>query len=165
MAKATGPLYVVHFRRRREGATDFSKRIALLKSGKARLVVRKTNKFVIVQVVQLAEQGDKTVTSATSRQLAKYGFAGKANTPSAFLTGLLVARAASKKGVTECVADFGKHAATKGSLLYAAVKGAMEGGLKIPVGEEVFPKQDRLEGKHVKSPAGFKEAVQKIMAL
>ena len=165
MSKATGPLYVVHFRRRREGVTDFAKRIALLKSGKPRLVVRKTNKYVVVQVVQLEQKGDKTVTSATSRQLAKYGFSGKANTPSAFLTGLLVARAASKKGVSECVADFGRHAATKGSLLYAAVKGAMEGGLKIPVGGEVFPAQERLEGKHLKSPAGFSEAVKKIMAL
>lgn len=165
MSKAKGPLYRVHFRRRREGITDFAKRIALLKSGKPRLVVRKTNKFVTVQVVQLDEKGDKTVASATSKQLSKYSFAGKANTPSAFLTGLLVARTAVKKGVSECVADFGRHDATKGSLLYAAVKGALEGGLKIPVGEGVFPKAERLEGKHVKDAAGFKEAVQKIMAL
>lgn len=165
MGKATGPLYKVHFRRRRQGVTDFSKRIALLKSGKPRLVVRKTNKYVLVQVVQLSEKGDQTVTSATSKQLSKYGFAGKANTPSAYLTGLLVARAAVKKGVKECVADFGRHAAIKGSLLYAALKGALEGGLKIPVGGEVFPSQERMEGKHLKSPAGFKEATQKIMSL
>ncbi len=164
MSKASGPLYVVHFRRRREGVTDFARRVALLKSGEPRLVVRKTNKFVVVQVTKLGEKGDATVASATSRQLAKHGFAGKANTPSAYLTGLLVGKLAKAKGVSKCVADFGRHTATKGSLLYAAVQGALDAGLQVPLGEGVAPSRERIDGKHLKNASGFEQAKQKIMA-
>jgi len=164
MSKANGPLYAVHFRRRREGVTDFAKRVALLKSGKPRLVIRKSNKYVTVQVVTFSEKGDFTVASATSRQLSKYGFAGKVNTPSAYLTGLLVAAIAKSKGVQQCVADLGRHAATRGGLLYAALKGAVDAGLSIPVDETVFPKQERIEGSHVKGATGFKQAKEKILS-
>ena len=47
---AKGPRYHVPFRRRREGKTDFRKRLRHLQSGMPRLVVRKTNTKVIVQV-------------------------------------------------------------------------------------------------------------------
>ena len=39
-------------RRRREGVTDYRKRLKLVKSGKLRLVVRRTNRYVIVQLVE-----------------------------------------------------------------------------------------------------------------
>ena len=37
------PTYNVSFRRRLEGKTNYQKRLALMKSGKAKLVVRKSN--------------------------------------------------------------------------------------------------------------------------
>src|SRR3989344_7695497 len=107
MSKATGPLYVVHFKRRREGKTDYAKRLALLKSGKPRLVVRKTNRFVIVQVISWTEKGDQTVACATSKALGNFGFQGKSNSPSAYLTGLLCGVKAKAKGVGEIVLDVG----------------------------------------------------------
>ncbi len=90
MTQAKGPLYQVHFRRRREGRTDYQKRLALLKSHKPRLVVRKTLRTVIAQVVKFSEKGDTVLASADSRMLSEFGYAGKRNTPSAYLTGLLV---------------------------------------------------------------------------
>ncbi|MGM0388528.1 MAG: 50S ribosomal protein L18, partial [Natrinema limicola] len=41
---ATGPRYKVPMRRRREVRTDYHQRLRLLKSGKPRLVARKSNK-------------------------------------------------------------------------------------------------------------------------
>jgi len=73
---ARGPRYKVPFRRRREGLTNYRKRRKLIISRKPRLVVRKTNKHVIAQVVVAKPQGDVTIAGADTRALAKLG--GKA---------------------------------------------------------------------------------------
>ncbi|MFH1056447.1 MAG: 50S ribosomal protein L18 [Candidatus Micrarchaeota archaeon] len=166
MAKATGPLYNVHFKRRREGRTDYEKRLSLLKSGKARLVVRKANKSILVQVIVYGENGDKTVASATSKVLAKFGFPGKSNTPSAFLTGLLCGVKAKEKGVSEVVLDVGLHTPSKGSVVFAALKGALQAGLNAKVGEEKLPSEERIAGKHLSGEIAvkFEDARQKILA-
>ncbi len=165
MTRATGPLYDVHFRRRREGVTDYARRLALLKSRKARLVVRKTNKFVLAQVVEYAVDGDKSIASFSSKSLEKqFGFPGKCNTPSAYLTGAAVAKKSIAKGVKEAVADFGRQSLTKGSVLYAALKGAVDAGLGVSFSEEVLPSQERIEGKHLKAGGEmFAAAKKKIM--
>jgi large subunit ribosomal protein L18 len=46
-----GPRYRVPWRRRREGKTNYYKRLKLIRSGKPRLVVRRTNKYIIAQIV------------------------------------------------------------------------------------------------------------------
>lgn len=165
MAKATGATYEVHFRRRREGRTDYAKRLALLKSGKPRLVVRKTNKHVIVAFTENAAKGDRTIASRSSKALEKLGFRGKCNTPSAYLTALLCAKQAAKKGVKEAVLDIGLHKATKGSLVFAAAKGAQDAGVKIPMQEDVVPTPERIEGKHLKEgiAQSFAQCRQKII--
>jgi len=138
MTKATGPLYKVRFRRRKEGKTDYSRRLGLLKSGIPRLVVRKTNKFVVVQVTQAGEKGDLTVATVTTKKLADFGFAGKSNTPSAYLAGLLCGLQAKGKGVKGVILDVGLQSASKGSLLYAALKGAIDAGLEGSIGASDF---------------------------
>ncbi len=165
MTKAKGPLYDVHFRRRREGVTDYAKRLALLKSGKPRLVVRKTNKQVIVQVIEYSPDGDRVLASVASSALSKLaGFPGKCNTPSAYLAGAAAAKKALAKGIKQAVPDFGRHTASKGSLLYAALKGAADAGLQIAFSEAVLPSQDRIAGKHLKGvEEKFVEALKKIM--
>ncbi len=166
MAKATGPLYGVHFRRRREGKTDYAKRLALLKSGKPRLVVRKTNRFIAAQITAWGEAGDNTLASVTSKALAAFGFNGKANTPSAYLTGLLCGVKAKAKGVSEIVLDTGLHSPTKGSVLFAVLKGAVDAGLKANFGEEKMPSEERTSGKHLSAEVEqkFAQAKQKILA-
>jgi len=165
MAKATGPLYSVHFRRRREGKTDYGKRLALIKSNTPRLVVRKTNRFIIAQVTSWGENGDSTIASATSKALGAFGFAGKANTPSAYLTGLLCGVKAKAKGVSEIVLDAGLHSPTKGSVIFAVLKGAVDAGLKANFGEGKMPSQERISGKHLNAEAEqkFAAAKQKIL--
>jgi hypothetical protein len=34
--------------------------------------------------------------------------------------------------------------------LYAALKGAIDAGLKIPYNEEILPSEDRIKGEHIK---------------
>jgi large subunit ribosomal protein L18 len=68
-----------NYKRRREGKTDYAKRLEMLKSRQPRLVVRKSNKCVIVQVVEFGEKGDKTLACANSFDLGKFGFKGACN--------------------------------------------------------------------------------------
>lgn len=68
---AKGPNYKVKFRRRREGKTNYYKRYVYVLSGKIRLVVRITNKYVIAQVVKIAPKGDVVIVAAHSIELVK----------------------------------------------------------------------------------------------
>lgn len=153
----------MHFRRRREERTDYAKRLALLKSSKPRLVVRKTNKYVIVQVVEFTAKGDRVIASATSKDLGKAGFDGKCNTPSAYLTGLVAGRLALARKVKEFVLDIGLHAPTKGSLVFAAAKGAVDAGLSAAFSEEKYPAEARVSGEHIGLKEKFLEAKNKIL--
>ena len=50
-----GPRYHVKPRRRREGKTDYRKRLRLLRSGKVRMVVRKSLKNTQIQLIEYKE--------------------------------------------------------------------------------------------------------------
>lgn len=147
---AKGPIYKVQFRRRREGRTDYRNRLALLKSGKTRMVVRPTLKHIIVQFVNYDEKGDIIVAAATSKDLKNLGWSGSSsNTPAAYLTALLAGRRVMKKGIKESVLDIGRRKATKGSVLFAALKGAIDAGIEVPHDESVIPSAERITGRHI----------------
>lgn len=67
---------------------------------------------------------------------------------------MLAAHKAKKKGVEKTIVDLGLQPPKSGSRLYAAVKGAKDNGLDIPISDEVFPSEDRISGKHIASYAG-----------
>ncbi len=146
-----GPRYRVPWRRRREGKTNYYKRIKLILSGKPRFVVRKTNKYIIVQVSEARIEGDRTITVAHSRELAKlYGWkAGTKNTSAAYLTGFLAGLRALKVGVKEAVLDIGIVRPKKGSRTFSALKGGIDAGLSIPHSEEILPSEERIKGLHI----------------
>ncbi len=138
-------------RRRRQGLTDYRKRYKLVKSGLPRLVVRRTNRYIIVQVVKSKAGGDETLLTVTSKKLAEYGWkAGFKNIPAAYLTGLLAGVLAGKKGVGKAVADIGLHSPVPGSRVFAAIKGFRDAGVEVPAGEGVLPDDERLRGEHIK---------------
>ncbi len=148
------PTFETKFRRRREGKTNYKKRLAMLKSGKPRLVIRNTNTKITAQVIEYARTGDRTIASALSSELKKYGWKGNcANTPAAYLTGFLCAKKAIQKGTEDAVADIGIRIPVKGSRPFAAVKGAIDAGLGMNAGEKIFPKEDRITGRHIKERA------------
>ncbi len=141
--------HTVPHRRRREGKTNYKKRLRLLTSKKKRLVIRKTNTRIIAQIVDYKPEGDKIITSADSSQLRKFSwqYSGK-NTIAAYLVGYLVGKKALKQKVNEAIVDIGLISPIKGSKIYAVVKGAIDAGLKVNAGE-VFPSEERIKGKHI----------------
>ncbi len=142
--------YEPKFRRRAEGKTNYRKRLAALKSGIARLVVRRSSRYIISQVINSSGKGDVVVAAANSRELRKFGWALHCgNTPSAYLTGLLCGTRAVKAGVDNAVLDIGLSTPVHGSAVFAVLKGAIDAGLKVPAGEGVFPSESRLAGSHI----------------
>jgi large subunit ribosomal protein L18 len=148
MARATGPTYNLSFRRRRLNLTNYRKRLAMLKSEVPRLVVRKTNRSIIVQLIQFTPKFDKTLVAANSVELKSAGWHPKANLPTAYLTALLCAERAKGAKLENAILDIGLQTASKGAFMFAALKGALDGGLKIPVGEVAFD-EARISGKHI----------------
>ena len=147
---AQGSNYKVPFRRRGEGKTDYAARMKLVDYDKSRLVVRLSNAHATVQVIDYAPEGDITLASAVSKQLANYGYLGGAsNTSAVYLTGYLCAKRALAKGVDSAILDIGLKSAIRGSKVFAALKGAVDAGLDIPYGEAVLPDESRINGEHV----------------
>jgi large subunit ribosomal protein L18 len=148
---ARGAAYKVPRRRRREGKTNYYRRYRYIVSRAIRFVVRKTNKYIIAQVIKATPIGDVVIASAHSRELIKhFGWkAGAKNTPAAYLTGFLAGIRARYMGVEEAVLDIGLHTPTKGAKIFAAAKGAIDAGLKIPINEEMIPSLDRIRGETI----------------
>lgn len=143
-------LKVLPYRRRREGKTDFSKRIKLLSSGKPRLVVRITNQKIISQISQFDQKGDKILLTVESGILKKYGWLlSLKNLPAAYLTGFLLAKQAGKKGIKKAVLDIGLRRIIKGNRLTAFLMGLSEGGLKLDFDERILPSEERIKGVHL----------------
>ena len=140
------PTYRVKFRRRREGKTDYRKRLELLKSGKLRAVVRRLNRQTIVQIIEYHPEGDKTIAGVSSKALEKYGWISSGNVPTAYLTGLLCGLIAKQKGVNEAILDIGRHD-KKNKGLFAALKGLLDAGINIPHDPEIIPSEERISGK------------------
>lgn len=137
-------------RRRREVRTDYHQRLRLLKSGKPRLVARKSNKHVTAQLVATGPSGDETVASAHSSDLEEYGWdAPTGNLPSAYLTGLLAGKRAREADVDEAVLDIGLNTATPGSKVFAIQEGAIDAGLDVPHNDSVLADWSRTRGEHI----------------
>lgn len=149
-----GPRYRVHFRRRREGKTDYRVRLRLLKSDLPRAVVRVTDRRVRVAIVAFDPTGDRVVAAADSKELGRIAFppSSLASTPAAYLTAYLAGLRAKSKGTGEAVFDAGLRHPTTGGRLTAALKGLLDAGVEVPHGEGGFPPADRLNGAHLAHP-------------
>ena len=89
--------YTVKYRRKREGKTNYKKRLGYLKSENPRLVIRKSLNNVNVQIIAFQSKGDKILASGHSKELQKYGWKNiRSNLPTAYLTGLLAGKKASE---------------------------------------------------------------------
>ncbi|MHA1607641.1 MAG: 50S ribosomal protein L18 [Candidatus Freyarchaeota archaeon] len=153
---ARGARYRVPFRRRREGKTNYRLRRKLILSKLPRVVVRGSLNNITVQLIEPSFGGDKVLFSAHSRELMKkYGWKGHCgNLPAAYLTGLLLALKAKGK-VKRAVLDIGLHTPVRGSRVFAALKGVLDGGLDVPHGEEILPSEERISGGHIAKYARY----------
>jgi len=143
---------------------------------KYRLVVRISNKTVTCQIVYARIEGDVILASAYSHELPRYGVKiGLTNYAAAYSTGLLLARRVLKKlkldqiyagvkdvtgqeynvenadgqpGAFQCFLDVGLARTSTGAKVFAAMKGATDGGLHIPHGVKRFPGYDSEKGEY-----------------
>jgi large subunit ribosomal protein L18 len=144
----------VPFRRKREQKTNYKRRMALLKSGKKRLVVRIFNRNVLAQLIEYKPTGDKVLVSAYSKELEGKGWnQSLSNTSAAYLTGLLLSQ---KLKNADAVLDTGLQRVAKGSKIYACLKGCLDGGMNVPHSEGLYPSDDRIRGEHVANYASEK---------
>ncbi len=144
-------------KRRKEGVTNYHKRLKLLKSGLPRLVVRPSNKGITAQVVQYNEKGDLVKCTVNERSLSKLGLEVKGNSvPVSYLVGYATGLIVKKKKVGKTILDTGRYNIVKGGKIAAVLNGFVDSGAKIPHDKEIFPDKDRVSGKHLKTPLAMK---------
>ncbi len=158
-----GPHYRVPFRRRREGRTDYRSRAKLLRSGKPRVVVRKTLNQTIIQFIVADAGGDRVVATAQSLELKERGWAaGTGNLPAAYLTGYLAGKRAAAKGVSAAILDLGLQRPSRGGRLFAALQGLLDSGVAVPHSPDVLPSKERIRGESI--PTQFDAVKAKLEA-
>ncbi len=143
----------VLYRRKRELRTDYNKRLKLLASRKPRLAIRFTGHKIIGQIIEFSAKGDLVKAGVSSDLLSKKGWkASPKNVPAAYLTGFWLAKKAVHAGITEAILDTGLKTPERKGKIYAFLKGAIDGGLLIPQGEEdIFPSLEVILGQHLKT--------------
>jgi large subunit ribosomal protein L18 len=156
-------------RRRKEGRTDYAKRLKLLKGESPRIIFRKTNRYIIAQYVTSREAQDKIEIGITSKDLKKFGwpeeFEGSLKSiPAAYLTGLLIGKEIINKKLKTPIVDFGMIRVISKNRAFAFLKGIADAGVEIKCDEEQFPEQERLEGANMREDFSktFNEIKSKI---
>jgi len=145
-----GPTHKIPFKRRLKGSTNYKRRLGLLLSGKPRLVIRKSLKYITLQLIEYDPKGDKTIVSSSSRELKNLGWNySTSNIPAAYLSGLILGSKAKEKKIKEAILDIGPLSSVKGSKIYAAVKGVIDAGIEVPCSEDMFPSESRIKGEDI----------------
>jgi large subunit ribosomal protein L18 len=140
----------VKFRRTREGKTSYKTRLNLLKGQKPRLIVRKSLNNITVSIAEYEPQGDRVRVSVHSSSLKKQGWKhGTGTIPAAYMTGYMAAKKAVGMGIEEAVLDMGLQTKALKGRIFAALKGAIDAGLKVPHDESALPPKERIEGEHI----------------
>jgi len=153
-------------RRRREGKTDYKARLALLKSRKPRIVVRKTNRYLISQCVESKESRDRVIVGLTSKELIKYGWeniGSLKSLPACYLTGILLGKRIKRKVKGEVILDTGLIRNVRKSRIYALLKGLVDSGVNVKSKEDIFPDEKRIKGEHLKNKIDFEKIKDKIL--
>jgi len=137
---------------------------------KYRMIVRFSNADVCCQIAYARLEGDIVIAAAYSHELPRYGVkVGLTNYAAAYCTGLLLARRILQKfqldtvyegnteingemynvednddgpGAFRACLDVGLARTSTGAKVFAAMKGAVDGGLDIPHSEKRFPGYD-----------------------
>jgi large subunit ribosomal protein L18 len=141
MAQTT--TYKVPKRRKREGKTNYRKRLALLLSHKPRLVVRKSNSNIALKIIEYRPDGDRSLISVHSKELKKFGYTGHCgNATAGYLVGYLGGRRSLEKKINSAVLDIGMVSPVKGSTVFSVLLGALDAGLTVPHNETVLPAKE-----------------------
>ncbi len=141
-------------KRRRENKTNYNKRLILLKGESPRLVIRKTNRNIILQIIESIHAQDKVLHSFNTKDLLKLGWSetkkGSLKSLGAAYIGGMVLGNKAKDLKDRLVVDTGLIPSTKGSRIYAAIKGVSDSGIKINYDKEMAPSKERIEAENTK---------------
>ena len=101
-----------------------------------------------------------------SKEIKEFGWSKTfKSTPACYLAGYLFGKAClGNKLKKDAILDLGLQNAFKKGRLFACVKGMNDAGLNIPVGEDAYPTEDRINGKHNKTEQLFKATKSAIDA-
>jgi len=140
-------------KRKLERKTNYTKRLILLKGDYPRLVVRKTNKYIIMQIIESKHAQDKVLYSVITKDLLKQGWpenkkGSLKSLAASYLAGLLLGNKAKDKIKGKIILDTGLIPSTKGSRVYAVVKGVADSGIKIDFNEKVMPSEERIKADY-----------------
>lgn len=150
----------VPHRRKREGRTDYKKRLKYLLSKKPRMVVRKSTRGMLVQLIAYEASGDKIIVSAQTNELKKLGWDKTGNTPAAYLVGYLAGKKMIAKGIKDTILDQGLQA--QSTRIYACLKGVIDAGVNVPYDEKIMPKEERINGSQFNLSKQFEQTKEKI---
>ncbi len=155
----------VKFRRRNENRTDYKARLAMLKSNQPRLVIRKSNNYIIAEIITSKNAQDSVVCYVNSKELQRFGWKSSCkNLPASYLSGFLIGIKAKKSRISKAILDIGIEISTKGSRIYAVLKGALDAGLDIHHSKEIIPSDDRIRGKHIKDKFDIEQIKERIIS-
>ncbi|MDP3027360.1 MAG: 50S ribosomal protein L18 [Nanoarchaeota archaeon] len=151
-------------KRRLQNKTNYRKRLILLEGSLPRLVVRKTNRYIIIQIIESKNAQDKVISSVNTRDLLKQGWpenkkGSLKSITACYLGGFLIGKKSKAKKV---ILDTGLIPSTKGSRIYAVVKGVLDSGIEINCDEKVFPSEERIKGED--RGINIKTIIEKISA-
>jgi len=142
-------------RRRKENKTDYARRLRLLKSKLPRVIFRRTNKYVVAQYVETKEAKDKVIFNLNSKILLNHGWPNNfknslKSIPASYLLGFLVGKRITKDKLKTPIIDFGMLRMIHKTKVYAFLKGMVDSGIKLKYKKDIFPSEERLQGKNLK---------------
>ncbi|MBU0957454.1 MAG: 50S ribosomal protein L18 [Nanoarchaeota archaeon] len=152
---------IIPKRRRREQKTDYKTRLNLLKSGLTRIVFRKSNKYIIGQVVKSSNAQDKIIFTFNSKYLLKNGWpenkkGSLKSLPAAYLTGYFLGK--ESKVQENVILDIGMIRNIPNSKPFAFLKGLVDAGVKINHNKEALP-----DDKLIRKDKELSEIIDKLI--
>ena len=140
-------------KRKLQRKTNYTKRLILLKGNYPRLVVRKTNKYIIMQIIESKHAQDMVLYSITTKDLLKQGWpenkkGSLKSLAASYLTGLLLGKKCKDKIKGKIILDTGLIPSTKGSRVYAGIKGIADSGLNISYDEKIMPSEEKIKADY-----------------
>jgi len=151
-------------KRRIENKTNYLKRRRLLESKNPRIIIRKTNRYIIFQYVETKIAQDRVKFMLTSKALLNYGWPKEKegslkSLGAAYLAGILFGKLI--KSEKQAIIDTGLIRNTKGSKIHSGIKGIIDSGAKISYNEKMFPEEKRICNENIKD--FFEKVKNKIM--
>ena len=159
----------VNKRRRREGKTDYKARLRLLRSNLPRIVIRKSNKYFVIQYVKSENAQDTVVCEVRSKELLKYGWPEQSkgslkSIPACYLIGLILGEKIKEKDEKgKVILDLGLQRNIQKSRVYAVLKGLVDSDIEISHKKEIFPDEKRIMGEHLKNKVDVQEIKKKLL--